>query len=206
MLFPRNTWIFVQFALWMGYCMSYFHLHVFVWMISCFFVSYDKFLAMWVVTEFFRFSKVESVSAFFFSLQLLLSDWYYCVICVLAAKKVCSCEKSRLVENRLQSSLFYFVFELLHIVFSKLVLLISVTTLTSGIFTHTTTNVSLTLSMAAWVWMLPLTKNQFHHRCSLDVFGNLHASCFKNTPEHLLSLSARLSKSSHRRFFIKRFS
>ena len=125
---------------------------------------------------------------------------------VLAAKIVCSCEKSRLVENRLQSSLFYFVFELLHIVFRKLVLLISVTTLTSGIFTHTTANVSLTLSMAAWVWMLPLTKNQFHHRCSLDVFGHLHASCFKNTPEHLLSLSARLPKSSHRRFFIKRFS
>ena len=154
----------------------------------------------------FSLLKSRKCFCFFFSPQLLLSDWYYCVICVLAAKKVCSCEKSRLVENRLQSSLFYFVFELLHIVFSKLVLLISVTTLTSGIFTHTTTNVSLTLSMAAWVWMLPLTKNQFHHRCSLDVFGNLHASCFKNTPEHLLSLSARLPKSSHRRFFIKRFS
>ena len=148
--------------------------------IMFFFVSYDKFLAMWLVCEFFRFSKVESVSTFFFSPRLLLSNWYYCVIwCisgekilfvrkrstsgkpaydVLAAKKVCSCEKSRLVENPLKSSLFYFVFELWHIVFWKLVLLISVTTLTLGIFTHTPTNVSLTLSVAVWVWMLPLTK------------------------------------------------
>ena len=48
------------------------------------------------------------------------------------------------------------MFELLHIVFWKLVLLISATTVTSGIFTHTPTNVSLTLSVAVWVWMLPL--------------------------------------------------
>ena len=93
--------------------------------IMFFFVSYDKFLAMWLVCEFFRFSKVESVSTFFFSPRLLLSNWYYCVIwCisgekslfvqkrstsgkpaydVLAAKKVCSCEKSRLVENWLKN-------------------------------------------------------------------------------------------------------
>ena len=48
------------------------------------------------------------------------------------------------------------MFELLHIVFRKLVLLISATTLTSGIFTQTPTNVSLTLSVAIWVWTLPL--------------------------------------------------
>ena len=48
------------------------------------------------------------------------------------------------------------MFELLHIVFWKLVLLISATTLTSGIFTQTPTNVSLTLSVAIWVWTLPL--------------------------------------------------
>ena len=96
MLFSRNTWIFVQFVLWMGYCMSYFHLHVLVWMISCLFVSYDKFLAMWLVSEFFRSSKVEIVSTFF-SPRLLLSNWYYCVIWCISG------EKSRLVENRLKA-------------------------------------------------------------------------------------------------------
>ena len=55
-----------------------------------------------------------------------------------------------------KSSLFYFLFDLLNIVFWKLVLLISATTLTSGIFIHTPTNVSLTLSVAVWVWTLPL--------------------------------------------------
>ena len=104
MLFSRNTWIFVQFVLWMGYCTSFFHLHVLVWMISCLFVSYDKFLAMWLVSEFFRFSKVESVSTFF-SPRLLLSIWYYCVIWCISG------EKSRLVENRLylKSSIKVFV-------------------------------------------------------------------------------------------------
>ena len=43
--------------------------------------------------------------------------------------------------------------------FEIIVLLISVTTLTSGIFTHTTANVSLTLSVATWVCRLPL---RFH--------------------------------------------
>ena len=41
---------------------------------------------MWLVSEFFCFSKVECVSTFF-SPRLLLSNWYYCVIDVLAAKK-----------------------------------------------------------------------------------------------------------------------
>ena len=64
---------------------------------------------------------------------------------------------------------FYFVFELLHIVFWKLVLLISATTLTSGIFTHTPTNVSLTLIVAVWVWALPLNKElQQHTYCSIS--------------------------------------
>ena len=102
-MFSRNTWIFSQFVLWMVYCKSYFHLHVFVW-ISCLFVSYDKFLAMWLVREFIRFSKVESVSTFF-SPRLLLSIWYYCVIWCISG------EKSRLVENRLylKSSIKVFV-------------------------------------------------------------------------------------------------
>ena len=39
-------------------------------------------------------------------------------------------------------------------VFWKLVLLISATTLTSDIFTHTPTNVSLVLNVAAWVWTM----------------------------------------------------
>ena len=55
-------------------------------MISCLFVSYDKFLAMWLVSEFFRFSKVESVSTFF-SPRLLLSNWYYCVIWCISGEK-----------------------------------------------------------------------------------------------------------------------
>ena len=64
---------------------------------------------------------------------------------------------------------FYFVFELLHIVFWKLVLLISATTLTSGIFTHTPTNVSLTLIVVVWVWTLPLNKElQQHTYCSIS--------------------------------------
>ena len=58
-----------------------------------------------------------------------------------------------------KSSVFYFLFELQHIVFWKLVLLISATALTSGIFTHTPTNVGLTLSVAVWVWTLPLKKD-----------------------------------------------
>ena len=99
MLFSRNTWIFVQFVLRMVYCKSYFHLHVFVWMISCLFVSYDKFLAIWLVREFFRFSKVESVSPFF-SPRLLLCNWYYCVIWCISG------EKSQLVENRLYLKVF----------------------------------------------------------------------------------------------------
>ena len=66
-------------------------------------------------------------------------------------------EKVERSDWKRKSSLFYFVFELLRIVFWKLVLLISATTLTSGIFTHTPTNVSLTLSVAFWVWTLPLT-------------------------------------------------
>ena len=165
----------------MGYCMSYFHLHVFVWIISCFFcVIWQIFSNVIGLRVFSLLKSRKCFYFFFFSPRLLLSNWYYCVIwCisgekslfvrkrstsgkpaydVLAAKKVCSCEKSRLVENPLKSSLFYFVLELWHIVFWKLVLLISVTTLTSGIFTHTPTNVSLTLSVAVWVWILPLTK------------------------------------------------
>ena len=86
MLFSRNTWIFVQFILWIVYCMSYFHLHVFVWMTSCLLVSYDKFLAMRLVNEFFHFSKVESVSTFF-SPRPLLSNWYYCVIWCISGEK-----------------------------------------------------------------------------------------------------------------------
>ena len=38
-----------------------------------------KILAVWLVSEFFCFSKVENVSNFF-SPRLLLSNWYYCII------------------------------------------------------------------------------------------------------------------------------
>ena len=64
MLFSRNTWIFVQVVLWMICCLSYFHLHVFVWMISCLFVSYDKFLWMWMVSA--SFSLLKSRKYFYF--------------------------------------------------------------------------------------------------------------------------------------------
>ena len=80
----------------MVYRMSCFHLHVFVWMISCLFVLHDKFLAMWLVSEFFHFSKVESVSTFFLP-RPVLSNWYYCVIwCI-------SSEKSPFVRKKLTS-------------------------------------------------------------------------------------------------------
>ena len=59
---------------------------LFVWKVSCLFVSYDKFLAMWLVSEFFRFSKVASVSTFFSS-RLLLSNCYYCVIWCISGEK-----------------------------------------------------------------------------------------------------------------------
>ena len=105
--FTRNTWIFVQFVLWMVYCMSYFHLHMFVWMISSLFVSYDKFLVMWLVSEFFRFSRVESVSSFFFA-TISASNWYYCVIWCISGeespfvRKKATSGKPALVAQRLK--------------------------------------------------------------------------------------------------------
>ena len=50
----KEIWIFVQFVLWMICRMSYFHLHVFVWMLSFLLVLYDKTLAMWLVSDFFH--------------------------------------------------------------------------------------------------------------------------------------------------------
>ena len=55
-----------------------------------------QFLTMWLVSEFFRFSKVESVSTFF-SPRLLLSNWYYCVIWCISG------EKSLFVRKKLTS-------------------------------------------------------------------------------------------------------
>ena len=62
----------------------------------CLFMSYDKFLAMRLFSEFFRFSE-QKVFLLFFSPRLLLSNWYYSVIWCISG------EKSRLVENRLNS-------------------------------------------------------------------------------------------------------
>ena len=121
-IFKEYLNTFVQFLLWIVCYTSYFHFHVFVWMISCFFVSYDTFLAMWLVSEFFRFSKAESVSTFF-SPQLLLSSWYwrYCVIYLLAAIKAPSCGKSQLVANRLKKLLNFFrTFQCFHCLTSLL--------------------------------------------------------------------------------------
>ena len=64
-LFSSNNWIFVQCVLWMDSCMSYFHLHMFLCLNDFMFVPYDKFFAMWLVSEFLQFWKVESVSTFF---------------------------------------------------------------------------------------------------------------------------------------------
>ena len=54
-----------------------FHVRGFL-MIAIMFVCI-KILAVWLVSEFFCFSKVENVSNFF-SPRLLLSNWYYCII------------------------------------------------------------------------------------------------------------------------------
>ena len=63
-------------------CMSYFHVHVFVSMISCLLSSYTKILAMWLVREFFRFSK--EVFLLFF---LATSNWYQCVLLCISRKE-----------------------------------------------------------------------------------------------------------------------
>ena len=80
-----------------GLLYEHFHVHVFEIML---FVSYDKILAMWLVSNFFRLSQGESVSTFFrheFCWVIDIIPQNY----VLASKNVSLCEKSRLVENRL---------------------------------------------------------------------------------------------------------
>ena len=61
-----SIWLFLKF-----------HVRVFL-MIAVMFVCI-KILAIWLVSEFICFSKVENVSNFF-SPRLLLSNWYYCII------------------------------------------------------------------------------------------------------------------------------
>ena len=88
-------YLFSSYCEWIIVRVTFISMCLFEWKL-CLFVSYDKFLAMWLVSEFFRFSKVESVSTFF-SPRLLLRYWYYCVTWCISG------EKSLFVRKRLTS-------------------------------------------------------------------------------------------------------